>query len=124
MIELLTALVRIPDVAYFSWDRLPGRRVPTEQVPAIAPDLAVEVLSPGNTAAEMDRKLGEYFQAGVRLAWLFDLRSRTCAVYGGPGQEVSLTNADTVEGEPVLPGCRLSLAELFAELDEIGDRVP
>ena len=120
-IRLLTTLVRIPDVAYFSWDRLPGRRIPREQVPAVVPDLAVEVLSPSNTAAEMDRKLGEYFAAGTILAWLIDPRRRTCAVYTAPENPQVLAEVDTLDGAPALPGFQLRLADLFAELDRTGN---
>ena len=72
MVWLFRGLVRIPDVAFTSWERLPGRRVPPEPIPELAPDLAVEVLSQSNTEAEMTRKRGEYFAAGVRLVWLVD----------------------------------------------------
>src|SRR5436190_1852374 len=71
-VRLLKGLVRIPDVAFFSWDKLPGRVLPSKPIPDLAPDLAVEVLSEGNTPAEMHRKLREYFLAGVRLVWMID----------------------------------------------------
>ena len=74
MVWLASGLVRIPDVAFVSWDRLPNRRVPSDPIPAVAPDLAVEVLSAGNTPGEMARKRQEYFAAGVRLVWLVDPR--------------------------------------------------
>jgi Uma2 family endonuclease len=57
MVRLAPGLVRIPDVSFVSWDRLPDRRIPSEPVPALAPNLAVEVLIEGNTQQEMDRKL-------------------------------------------------------------------
>ena len=67
LMRLAPGLVRIPDVAFISWERLPGQRVPTEPIPNLAPDLAVEVLSESNTEGEMARKRHEYFDAGVRL---------------------------------------------------------
>ena len=57
-VRLMAGLVRIPDVAFTSWDRIPGRRWPTTPIPTLAPDLAVEVLSSSNTPAEMARKHG------------------------------------------------------------------
>ena len=69
MMRISQGLVRIPDVSFVSWDRLPEGKVPSEPIPALAPDLAVEVLSQGNTAKEMNRKRREYFEAGVRLVW-------------------------------------------------------
>ena len=118
--EILSGLVRLPDFAFVSWDRLPGRRVPTEPVPDVVPDLAVEVLSRKNTRAEMDRKRGEYFRAGVRVVWEIDPRRRTVRVYEAADRFTDLTAADTLSGDPVLPGFTLPLADLFAELDQQG----
>lgn len=118
MLRLLPRLIRIPDVSFISWSRIPGGRMPREKVPALAPDLAVEVLSESNTRAEMRRKRGEYFAAGGRLVWEVDPETRTIDVYR-PGQQepTRLTEADTVTGEDVLPGFTLALRVLFAELD-------
>ena len=69
MMRLIPGLIRIPDLAFASWDRIPGRRRPTEPIAGFAPDLAIEILSLSNTPAEMSRKRREYFQAGVRLVW-------------------------------------------------------
>jgi Uma2 family endonuclease len=117
MVRLVSGLVRIPDVAFISWDRLPGRRVPTEPIPGLAPDLAVEVLSESNTEAEMARKRREYFAAGVRLAWFVDPVTRTVEVYTAVDQSVILQAEHTLEGGAVLPGFVLPLQELFDELD-------
>src|SRR4051812_39002444 len=66
-IRLMPGQVRMPDVAFFSWDRLPDGRAPNVPIPAIYPDLAIEVLSASNSKREMARKLREYFGAGTRL---------------------------------------------------------
>lgn len=118
--EVLLGLVRLPDVAFVSWDRLPGRRVPDAPIPNVVPDLAVEVLSPSNTTKEMARKRGEYFQAGVRLVWEVDPRTRTARVYTSETAYSDLTSADALDGGAVLPGFTLPLAQLFAELDRRG----
>jgi Uma2 family endonuclease len=118
--EMLSGLVRLPDVAYVSWDRLPNRRVPDEPVPNVVPDLAVEVLGENNTLGEMARKRDEYFRAGVRLVWEIDPRARTVRVYTAPNQVQDLTANDTLAGGAVLPGFSLPLAQLFAELDRHG----
>jgi Uma2 family endonuclease len=115
--RLMAGLVRIPDVAFTSVGRLPGGQLPTSPVPSLAPDLAIEVLSASNTAAEMAVKRQEYFDASVRLVWEVSLNPRTLTVYTGPNQGAVLTEADTVDGGEVLPGFRLGLAELFAALD-------
>jgi Uma2 family endonuclease len=118
MLRLSSGLVRIPDVSFVSWDRIPGRRMPAEPIPALAPDLAVEILSEGNTSAEMTRKLREYFEASVRLVWLIDAANRTVTVYQSPDQFTLLTEQQTLDGGEVLPGFSLCLADLFAELDQ------
>jgi Uma2 family endonuclease len=122
--RLFPGLVRIPDVAFASWDRLPGRQMPRVPIPDLAPDLAVEVLSEGNTAAEMARKRSEYFAAGVRLVWMIDPRTRTATVFTGPEQSTALDESQTLDGGTVLPGFLLPLRELFAELDLRAGDVP
>jgi Uma2 family endonuclease len=111
--RLEPGLVRLPDVSFISWERLPNRELPREPVPDLAPDLAVEVLSEGNTPAEMERKLREYFAAGTRLVWYLDPASRTATVYSSPESSVVLTEEDTLEGGDVLPGFRLPVREWF-----------
>lgn len=121
MVRLASGLVRIPDVAFISWNRLPDRRVPTEPIPGLAPDLVVEVLSESNTEAEMARKRREYFAAGVQLAWFVDPVARRVDVYTAVDQSTLLHAEHTLEGGAVLPGFTLPLQELFNELDRQGD---
>jgi Uma2 family endonuclease len=119
-VRLWAGRVRIPDVAFFSWDRIPGRRVPRDPMPTLAPDLAVEVLSVSNTRREMRLKREDYFRAGVRLVWEVDPRTRTVQVYTSPEESTTLAESDTLDGGAVLPGFSLPLRELFAELDRQG----
>ncbi len=116
--------VRIPDVCFIRWDRFPGGKLPATPIPAVAPDLAVEVLSEGNTEGEMRRKLRDYFAAGVRLVWYVDWRTRTTAVYTAPEQCQVLGEDDVLTGGDVLPGFELPLRELFAEVDRNERRRP
>jgi Uma2 family endonuclease len=115
--ELMPHLVRIPDVAFTSWDRLPGGRYPTAPIPAIAPNLAVEVLSHSNTPREMALKRRDYFAAGVELVWEVDPTDRTVAVYTSATAMRTLTIADTLDGGTVLPGFTIAVGEVFAQLD-------
>ena len=120
-IRLWAGRVRIPDVAFFSWDRLPGRRLPDEPIPTLSPDLAVEVLSRSNTPAEMRLKRQDYFTANVRLVWEIDPEARTITVYTTIDLPAAvLTAGDTLDGGAMLPGFTLPLRELFAELDRQG----
>ena len=112
--RLMPGLVRIPDVAFVCWDRFPNRELPPEPIPDLAPDLAVEVLSTGNTRQEMDRKVGEYFRAGVRLVWLIDPTARTAVVYTRPRRRTVVVEDGSLGGGAVLPGFSLSLQQLFA----------
>jgi Uma2 family endonuclease len=119
-VELMADLVRIPDVAFTSWDRLPGRRRPLAPVPRLAPNLAVEVLSRSNTAGELAAKRQDYFAAGVEVVWEIDPRARTVVVHTSVTASTTLTAADTLDGSPALPGFTLPLQQLFAELDRQG----
>jgi Uma2 family endonuclease len=112
-LKLTTGLLRIPDVTFVSWDRLPGREFPRQPVPRLSIDLAVEVISKGNTKAEMERKLREYFEAGTRLVWFLDPKNRTARVYTAPRRSTRLTEDQSLDGGDVLPGFTLSLRELF-----------
>ena len=111
--KLTTGLLRIPDIAFFAWDSLPGRKRPNEPVPRLPLDLAIEVLSRGNTRAEMKRKVREYFDAGTRLVWLIDPRDRSARVFTAPGAMTALAELDRLDGGDVLPGFSLRLKDLF-----------
>lgn len=120
MVRLFPNLVRGPDVAFNSWESLPGRKIPPEPIPDLSPNLAVEVLSKSNTVKEMERKRREYFKAGLQLVWIVNAVSRTVDVYTSPTQFTTRHESDTLDGGEVLPGFALSLKELFAELDQVG----
>jgi Uma2 family endonuclease len=117
MLQLFPGLIRGPDVAYIAWASIPGGTIPEVPIPHLVPDLAVEVLSKSNTKREIERKLGDYFDAGVRLVWVVDPRRRTVRVYIAAGDFVELKKTETLDGGAVLPGFKLHLEKLFAELD-------
>jgi Uma2 family endonuclease len=116
MVRLAPGLIRIPDVSFFSWARLPGGKITGEAFYETIGDLAVEVVSRSNTRKEMQRKLQEYFAAGARLVWyVYHQPRKEVRVYTSP-QDCSVLAADQVlGGGDVLPGFRLELKELFAE---------
>jgi Uma2 family endonuclease len=113
-VRLMPRLVRIPDISFISWDQVPNHEVPTEPIPDLAPALAIEVLSEGNTPKEMARKLKEYFLAGSHLVWFIDLQKRTVSVYTAPDRCTVLTEEQTLDGGKVLPGFVLPLKTVFA----------
>lgn len=114
-LTLAPGLVRIPDVAFFSWASLPGRKKPRVPSPNVVPDLAVEVLSESNTRQEMDQKLQDYLAAGVKLVWYVDPRTETVQVFSGRKTGKTLRAGQSLDGNAVLPGFRLPLRKLFAE---------
>lgn len=123
-IRFLKKHVRIPDVAYTSWERMPNRRVPLAKVPEVVPNLCVEVLSEGNTVAEMARKLKEYFVAGVDLVWFIDPDERKVRVFTSPDDVTTLGVKDTLTGGTILPGFAVPVAELFAGLPAVKKAKP
>ncbi|HEV3343129.1 MAG TPA: Uma2 family endonuclease [Pirellulales bacterium] len=116
-LELMPDLVRIPDVAYISWSNLPGGERPKERVPRVVPNIAIEILSDGNTPKEMSEKRRESFEAGVDLVWEIDPQHRRATAYRSLTDSQTLTEHDRLKGEPILPGFELPLADVFAELD-------
>jgi Uma2 family endonuclease len=107
--------IRLPDVSFTRRDRLPN---PFPQIGGWCPDLCVEVLSPDNTRAEMDRKRTEYFATGCKLMWIIDKKSRTAEVYPNEFECVEIESNGVLDAGTVLPGLTISMAELFAEYDD------
>lgn len=103
---------RKPDVVYVKLSRLPNREIPEGDL-MIPPDLAVEVLSPNNGGIELDEKLEEYLSAGIALVWIVNPDRRTIRVYRQDGTTKSYRAADVIENEPVLPGVRLLVGDVF-----------
>jgi Uma2 family endonuclease len=115
--RIMPRLVRIPDVSFIRWEKYPGRQRPTVPIPHLVPDLAIEVLSEGNTPGEMERKLREYFLAGVEAVWMVDPRQRTVKVHTPTNQDGTLlTEAETLDGGSVLPGLNLPVRRIFARV--------
>jgi Uma2 family endonuclease len=118
-IDPKTELQRRPDVAFISTARWPLRRpAPRAAAWDVIPDLVVEVVSPSDRAQEQLDKIHEFFQAGVRLIWVVYPTHRTVHVYESFTRIHVLTQDDTLEGGPVVPGFRLPLSVLFMEEDE------
>lgn len=113
MMRILAGRVRIPDVAFVSFDRLPNRKSPGVPIPDLVPDLAVEVLSDSNTLREMENKLQEYFTAGTKLVWYVDIKTQSVEVYTSPTQLTRLSGGDILRGGEVLPGFEIAVSKLF-----------
>lgn len=103
---------RKPDVVYVRVARFPKAEMPVGDL-FFAPDLVVEVLSAGNSGIEVDEKLDEYLAAGVGLVWIVNPDSRTIHVFRSDGTNRRYRLSETIENEPLLPGFRLLLADIF-----------
>ena len=103
---------RLPDISFVSNERLQQ----SDLFGALfngAPDLAIEVRSPGNTAREMTQKVAEYLNAGSKAVWVFNPIGRTLVVHTPDAPPQTLTDADTVTGGDYLPGFVCPVADLL-----------
>jgi Uma2 family endonuclease len=117
MMKLEWGLIRIPDVCFVSTERLRTVNLkPHAPLDVLSPNLAIEVLSAGNTAREMEEKLHDYFSHGVELVWYCDPVEESVTVYRSPTDSRVVQHPELLTGEPVLPGFVVSLPELFAPL--------
>jgi Uma2 family endonuclease len=105
--------VRAPDAAFVSRERIPPGDFPEKFWPG-APDLAVEVISPSDTLYEVEEKIEQYLEAGVKLVWIVNPKKRTVTIYQPNIEPQTLSEADTLDGREVVPGFQYSLARLFA----------
>ena len=103
--------VRAPDVAFVRAERIPPE--PVRGFFPGAPDLAVEVLSPDDRASAVLDKVHQWLAAGCLVVWVVDPEKRTVTVYNGPDRTVTLTAADELSADNLLPGLRLPVTEIF-----------
>jgi Uma2 family endonuclease len=114
MLRLTEGLVRIPDISFVSWNQLPGRQFPEDAIVSLFPNLAIEIISAGNTPSEMRRKLRDYFTAGTQIVWFISPKTKTAEIYTSPRKCIRLNEGECLDGGSVLPGFKLSLRNLFA----------
>jgi Uma2 family endonuclease len=114
MLRVVPGRVRLPDVSFVCWDKLPNRELPAEPIADLVPDLAVEVLSESNTRREMENKRRDYFQGGARLVWEIDPETQTARAYTSPDEFQEIGPDGVLDGGDVLPGFTLPLCQLFA----------
>lgn len=114
VLRLDPPLVRSPDVSFVRQGK-DDPALPPGSVP-LAPDLAVETLSPSERAGTIQRKVREYLEHGTDLVWLIDPQHRTATIYTRGGGVRWIHEGDTLEGSDVIPGFSVPLAFLFEEL--------
>jgi Uma2 family endonuclease len=103
--------VRGADVAFVRKERL-VKGIPTKFMP-FAPDLAVEVVSPGDTFAEVEEKVDDWLGGGTSVVWVVNPRQRTVTIYRADAAAVRLTVKDTLDGSGVVKGFKLKVAQIF-----------
>jgi Uma2 family endonuclease len=106
-------VVRGPDVSYVSANRIPPDGIP-EAFWTIAPDLAVEVISPSETADEVREKVRDFLAAGTRSVWTVHPRTHEVIVYTGDGLARTYGEDDLIEYSDVLPGFSCKVSDLFS----------
>ncbi|MGH2352497.1 MAG: Uma2 family endonuclease [Chloroflexota bacterium] len=104
--------VRGPDVSFISATRLPGGSIPDTFID-MAPDIAVEIFSPGDRLTELRRKAREYLAAGAQRVWMLHPTRKTATVYSPDGSERVLRGDDILSGEDLLPGFEVHVGDLF-----------
>jgi Uma2 family endonuclease len=107
--------VRYPDGSFVCKGRLPNDEPPDGHI-RLAPDLAIEVVSPNDLAYKVEEKIEEYLHNGVRLIWLIYPSTRRVYVLRPNNQITRLSPADELSGEDVVPGFVCSVADLFQGL--------
>ena len=108
---------RSPDISFISKEKLLGLEELPDGFLDGAPDLAIEVLSPNNTIAEIDQKVVEYFENGSRLVWVINLKQHYVLVYRSAQEpDRLLKQSDVLDGEDVIAGFTMPLTELFQKL--------
>jgi len=107
-------LVRAPSVAFCAAGSFRRDATPGEAVAGIIPQLVVEITD-GSMSAELDRKLADYFFAGIKQIWVIDLARRTAAVHSSPTKCKSIPARGTLDGGRTLGGFKLPLAKLFEQ---------
>jgi Uma2 family endonuclease len=108
--------VRKPDVSFIKRGRLPGARLPKGHT-LIAPNLAVEVLSPRDLSSRTNKKIQEYLRAGVDLVWIIDPEMRIVRIHRKDGTITELHDNDQLTGEDVLPGFRCRVSDILPPIE-------
>jgi Uma2 family endonuclease len=105
--------VRRPDIAFVAQARV--NQVPREGHIQIAPDLAIEILSPGDGIYDLDEKLRDYRSAGIPLTWVLNPDQRSVKVYENGRLKAELEGQEELRADPVLPGFCIKVDELFPD---------
>ncbi|MDX1522368.1 MAG: Uma2 family endonuclease [Anaerolineae bacterium] len=105
--------VRSPDVSFLSAQNVPSDGIPEGYITG-PPDLAIEIVSPGDTATEIQDKVQDYLQSGTKLVWIIYPQQQVVVVHYPDGTAKTLSQSETLSGEDVVPGFTCSVKEIFS----------
>ena len=114
--------VRLPDVSFVTTEHF--HQMPEFKPGDVAPDLAIEVLSPSNRPKEVTQKVAEYLMKGAGLVWIIDPKTRSVAVFAPDALPYRLGAGEFLDGDELLPGFRIEVGTIFAGLEAPGNRYP
>lgn len=117
--EFAKNLSRVPDVAYISFERFPESGEDESSRWHIAPDLAIEVISPTDDYEDVQEKITEYFTFGVQQVWIISPETKTLTIYHTRKNVTILGEEDELICEDILPNFRLKLSEIFSVPDRV-----
>ena len=112
-VRLRPGRVCLPDVGFVSWERITDDAMLEDSILDAVPHLAAEIINENNTSAEMERKLKEYFKAGVQLVWYIYTKTICATLFTAPTSSTEIDKDGFLDGGKVLPGFRLALSKLF-----------
>jgi Uma2 family endonuclease len=104
--------VRSPDISFLAAGKIPSEGLPRGFIPG-APDLAVEVVSPGDAASEIQDKVQDYLTYGTQIVWVVYPQQRIVIIHYPDGTARTLRETDTLSGETIIPGFSCQVAEIF-----------
>jgi len=103
-----------PDVSFVRLETLPGGKTP-EGFGRFAPDLVVEIISPGDVVMDVEEKAQLYLDNGTRIVWVINPRSRRAMVYKPNARLQVIEDGDMLDGDDVLPGFAVKLGDVLGE---------
>ncbi len=104
-------VVRSPDIAFLRMEKI--RAIPEEGFIEAAPDLAIEVVSPSESATFLDRKIRQYLEAGTQVVWVVHRKTHEVHVFEAGGTSRFLTGQESLEASDLLPGFSVAVKGLF-----------
>lgn len=104
--------VLAPDVAFISREHIPESGIPKKYWPG-APDLAVKVLSPGDTTREVEKKVNQWLTAGARVVWTVNPKQKSVTVHRASKEASTFSETDEPDGEDVVHGFRSRVSEIL-----------